>query len=496
MATHCWASAPGVRMLALVAVGGLCFILPGLGAEEGAPTPVVELQVPGTAESAQDQTETGAGAFVASGAGGTGGSVVISGDLTAAESIRIALAHNPQLQMVREERQRARGTVVEARSGFLPDLTLSGKYFRRVDVPSISFGRVTQTLGSSNNWAFGAVFTQPLYLGGAVINAYRGARISQQIAEEQIRQVTQNVIFETRRSYYNIRLAREFVAADRERQGLAQAFLNEVEKRFEQGVASNFDVLRARVELANVNASLIKSQNALHRGETAFLRVLGVSQDSQVNLVDPLVYEPLQPEVREAMRQALLNRPEVVASRLTVKAQEHRVEGTKAGLLPRVFLIGNYDLTKPAVGGFGAGWDDEFQAMVSFEFPLFEGGETAGKLLQERAVLEQFRTAVRDSEEQALLEVTQAFLDLEDADEFVRSQLANLEQAREALRLADVGYREGVRKQVEVLDARTALTEARKNFSEAVYGHMLSRLSLERSTGALAGGTTQGRKLP
>jgi len=496
MSTHCWPTAPVVRLLALVAVGGLCVTFPRLGAEQGVATPVVELEVPETTESPQDEAETTAAVLVASGAGETGGAVIISGDLTAAESIRTALSYNPQLQMVRKERQRARGAVVEARSGFLPDLTLSGRYFRRVDVPSISLGPVTQTLGSPNNWAFGAVFTQPLYLGGGVINAYRGARVSQQIAEEQIRQVTQDVIFETRRSYYTIRLAQEFVAADREQQGLAQAFLNEVEKRFEQGVASNFDVLRARVELANVNASLIKSGNALHRGETAFLRVLGVSQDSQVTLVDPLVYEPLQPEVREAMRQALLNRPEVLASRLSAKAQEHRVEGTKAGLLPRVFLIGNYDLAKPGVGGFGAGWDDEFQAIVSLEFPLFEGGETAGRLLQERAVLEQFRTAVRDSEEQVLLEVTQAFLSLEDADEFVRSQLANLEQAREASRLADVGYREGVRRQVEVLDARTALTEARKNFSEAVYGHMLSRLSLERSTGALASGTTDRRKLP
>ncbi len=424
------------------------------------------------------------------------GAVVISGELGVAESVGIALAHNPQLQSVRRERQRARGAVVEARSGFLPDLRLSGQYFRRVKVPSISFGGVATTIGSPNNWAFGATLTQPLYLGGAVINAYRSARVGQQIAEEQIRQVTQDVIFGTRKSYYDIRLAQEFVAADREQQGLAQAFLNEVEKRLEQGVASNFDVLRARVELANVNASLIKSENALPRAETAFLRVLGVSQDSQVALVDPLVYEPLQPEVREAMRQALLNRPEVLASRLSVKAQEHRVEESKAGLLPKVFLSGNYELAKPGVGGFGSGWDDEFQAVVSVEFPLFEGGRTAGRLAQGRAVLGQFRTAVRDSEEQVLLEVTQAFLSLEDADEFVRSQMANLEQARESSRLADVGYREGVRRQVEVLDARTALTEARKNFSEAVYGHMLSRLSLERSTGALARGSTDRRDLP
>jgi TolC family type I secretion outer membrane protein len=411
------------------------------------------------------------------------GTVVISGNLTVADAIRIALTHNPQLQSIRQGRERTRGVAGEAFAGFLPDLNLSGSYFRRVDVPRGPTG----PLGLPDNWTFGATFTQPLYLGGAVINAYRAARVGQQVAEEQIRRVTQEVVFQVRKSYYDILVAVEFLAADRERRDRAQAFLSDVEKRFGQGVASNFDVLRARVELANAEASLIRSQNSLHLNQTSFLRVLGASQESDVVLVDRLVHEPLQPAVEEAMRQALLNRPEVLSSKLTVKAQTYQVEGTKAGLLPKVLLVGNYLLGNPPVSGAGGPWDDEFQGILSFEVPLFEGGATAARLVQQRALLEQFRVAVRDAEEQVLLDVTQAFLTLEDAEEFVRSQSVNLQQAEEGLRLAEAGYREGVTKQVEVLDARSALADARKNFSQAVYSHMLARLALERATGALAG---------
>lgn len=452
----------------------------------GAPSPgeepeggVVELTTP-AALAAPAEAKAPGGVRVTEATGGLSAAAVISGELTVADAIGIALTHNPQVQSIRQERERTRGATAEAFSGFLPNLALSASYFRRVEI--------TMPLGAPDNWAFGATFTQPLYLGGAVINAYRAARVGQQIAEQQVRRVTQEVIFQVRKSYYDVLLAQEFVSADRERRDRAQAFLDEVDKRFQQGVASNFDVLRARVELANAEASLIRSANALHLAQTALLRVLGASQESQVVLVDKLAHEPLQPEVREAMRQALLNRPEVVTSKLSVTAQQHRVEGTKAGLLPKVLFTGDYELANPPLGGLGAGWDDEFRAMVSFELPLFEGGQTAGKLVQERALLEQFRTTVRDAEEQVLLEVTQAFLSLEDAEEFVRSQRVNLEQAEEGLRLAEAGYREGVTKQVEVLDARTALAEARKNFSQAVYNHMLARVSLERATGVLAEG--------
>ncbi len=482
----------GRWLLALAALAWATTVGWAQVAEEGATKPVLELVTEEPSGTTSAEPPAQAGTVVFSGGDDLSGAVVVRGDLTVAQSIHIALTHNPQLQAIRQETRRARGAVAEARSGFLPDLNLTGRYYRRVKVPSISLGGATQASGSPDNWGFGATFTQPLYLGGAVLNAYRAARVGEDIAEEQIRQATQDVIFEARRSYYDVLLAQELVAADEEQLERAKAFLSDVEKQLAQGTASNFDVLRARVEEANVRASLIQNKNAVNLTRTSLLRVLGVSQESQATLVDQLRYEPLSPSVRGAMRQALLNRPEVLSAKLAVKAQEHRVEGTKAGLLPRAFVTGDYSLTKPAVGGFGMGWDDEFQAMVSFEVPLFEGGETAGRLTQERAILDQFRTTVRDSEEQVLLEVTQAFLSLEDADEFIRSQLLNLERAREGLRLADARYREGTLKQVEVLDARTALTEARKNFSQGVYAHMLAGLALERATGMLIAGVQQG----
>ena len=73
----------------------------------------------------------------------------------------------------------------------------------------------------------------------------------------------------------------------------------------------------------------------------------------------------------------------------------------------------------------------------------------------------------------------------ENADEFVESQRLNLTRAKEGLRLAEVGYREGTNTQVEMIDAQAALTTARANYYQAIYSHMIAKLDLQKAMGIL-----------
>jgi outer membrane protein TolC len=94
-----------------------------------------------------------------------------------------------------------------------------------------------------------------------------------------------------------------------------------------------------------------------------------------------------------------------------------------------------------------------------------------------------------DTEETALYELTQALLSMENAEEFVQSQRLNLKRATEGLRLAEVGYQEGINTQVEVIDAQSALTTARVNYYQAIYSHVVAKLALRRAMGTIVGET-------
>jgi outer membrane protein TolC len=70
---------------------------------------------------------------------------------------------------------------------------------------------------------------------------------------------------------------------------------------------------------------------------------------------------------------------------------------------------------------------------------------------------------------------------VENADEFVRSQQLNLKRAGEGLRLAEVGYDQGINTQVELIDAQAALTTARVNYYQAIYQHVEAKLAVRRA---------------
>jgi len=76
-------------------------------------------------------------------------------------------------------------------------------------------------------------------------------------------------------------------------------------------------------------------------------------------------------------------------------------------------------------------------------------------------------------------------LELDTAENNVMESIKNLELARESLRLAEVGVREGVGIQLDVLDARRSLTQARLSWASAVMNYELKAAELRKAEGRL-----------
>ena len=409
---------------------------------------------------------------------------LVSGPLSLDECISLALRNSRELQTADQELVKAGATIMEAWSEALPTLDASADYTRLDNVASL--GGIA--FGDRNNYTLTATAKQPLYRGGLISAGIRGARLYDMYATEQRRAVYQTVIFDVRSAYYDARLAWELERAGAAAVEVARRLVSDTEKNLQAGTAAQFDLLRANVELKNATAEHVRDQNRLRLAQATLLNVIGVSQESGLpELGDPLKYQPFTPSREEAVRIAFQQHPDIMQAELAVRMQEEAVTAARSGYWPEVDAVFNETYSRPDPHNptrikWGEGWN----AGVTLTFHLFEGFKTNARVKREKAALRQSRIALRDTEERLLLEIRQAMLSLADAEKLVESQEANIEQAEEALRLAELGFSQGVRKQVEVLDAHSARTRARANYAEAVYAHEMARLQFERAMGMLS----------
>jgi len=423
----------------------------------------------------------------------------LKGQLSLEDALKFALTHNKSLQSALREREVSRGKVIEAYSNVLPGVTATAGYTRLDELPGFDVGGQSVSIGDVDNYSAGLEVKQPLFRGGGIPAAWRAARWYSLLANEQIRGAVQGVIYQVAHAYYDTLLAQHLYEVNRAAVESAKAHLRDVQIKRRQGVATDFDVLRAQVDVSLFEADMIQQRNRIHLAKTRLLRAVGVSQDSEVTLSDELTYRPMKPVLDEAVRLAYQNRPDLYQAGLSVELQREALSIARSQYWPKVDAWFRQQWAKPEPHMSQVEWGDAWSAGISANWPLFDGLGREGRVVQEKARLRQHEVQLVDAEERALLEIRQAILSLRDAEEFVQSQRMNLERAKEALRLAEVQYQQGIADAVTVTEARAALTRAQGLYYQAVYGHTVARLNLQRAMGILgprAGQAPAETKLP
>ncbi len=417
----------------------------------------------------------------------------ISGKLSIEDAVKLTLAHNKMLQQTLEERNVAEGQLVSSRSAYLPNLGLAAQYQRQELVPSfdIAFPGAPPEhvqIGTLNNYSAALTVRQPLYAGGAITAQVQIARLSSLLADQTVRAATQDVVYATETAYYNLLVSQHLVDISTEDVRAAKAHLDDVEKKRAGGVASNFDVLRAQVELSNSQVSLIRSKNAINIARANLIKTMGVSQDSDFSLSDEFVFAPIKVPMEEAVKTAFTNRPDLYSKEYQIRQQREQLRIARSRYLPTVSAYFTNTWANPNPRIFGSSvneWGQIWQAGVQGAWPIFDGFQREGNIMQQKARLRQAQIGLVDAEETAVTELTQAILSMENAAESVQSQQLNVTRATEGLRLADVGYQQGINTQVEVIDAQSALTTARVNYLQAIYQHVVAKLAVQRAMGTI-----------
>lgn len=393
--------------------------------------------------------------------------------LTLGKALTLALDSNLDVLSAREELTRADGYYTSIRSGLLPALSIEGTHTQQ-----------EETNGKPDRETVGELkLSQNIYSGGVVRAGERQARVLRRQVEEKLQSVEETVAWEVYESFLAVLQAQADLDTAQAAFSYAQNDVKNLTKRRELGLATGLEVTRAEQQLESDRAGLIRAKNNLDVARIDLFTLLRLEPEAPGEVTGDLEEVPFPGDRNSSLDAALANRPDLKDLISQKESQSENITIVEGNLKPSVSLSAGWSYTDDSSDDEDD--SDEWFASLNVEIPLYDGGLTKGKVRQERAILTQAEQAIIRKEETIRAEVAKAWLDIESAAETVGASEKKLELAKETLRLAEVGYREGVNVQLDVLDARTTLTEARQSLASAKKTHRLAVAWLWKAEGRL-----------
>ena len=413
---------------------------------------------------------------------------VLSDGLSLDQAVEAAFAYNKDILAALQEQVRAKGRLWQGHSAALPSLTMSTSYYRldKATGGTIRAVDTTLTAGDKNSYSHGFILRQPLFKGGAISASIRSAHIFELMADEAVRSVVEAVVFEVARGYLDVLLAQKLYEVHRNALWSAQAQLDSVQRMKDAGLATEFDVLRARVEVSNIEAEMLRQGSRISLAVASLLKAVGVSQHSQVTLTTPLEHVVIAPDFDEVVAEAYERRADLYQAEFELRMQQEELRKATSRFLPTVDAVFTQLWARPDPHDASRiEWGRRWYGGISVTWYLFDGMRREGEIVENKALLRQRELQLENLEEQVLLELRQALLGIRDAEQLIKVQELNVKRAEEGLTLATRGYPD-IMTLVEVTDARAALVHAEGLYWEALSDHCAARLGLQKAMGMLA----------
>ncbi len=411
---------------------------------------------------------------------------------------QLAVANNPQLKVAQKDRDRAWSQVKASFGGLLPTVATYSSYQRAWELPTIFFDnpdptgppKISFKVGQTHTLVTGIKFEQPLFLGGAAWNGYQLAKLGYDLTESQYEMTRESVLLDATTAYLSLLFARLLIDMSQQAVETADENLQQVREMKKVGKASRFDVLRAEVQLASVKPQLISAQNNVRLAESRLRMVLNLPANQKLLVTETLQYVPdplLGEKVEDLVQMAFEKRPEMQAL-VTQKAMaQKQVDISRSTLTPKVMFSTTYQYQgeKETTDFTQDDFFKSFNSSISINLPLFSGWQNQTQIQQAK-----INQRILDDQEAMLQqaireEVESAFFTIQEAEEKVLSQIKLVEQAQEALRLAQLRYREGSSTQLDVMNAEVALNQARMSHYQSLFEYNLARTQLQKALNQL-----------
>src|SRR5881227_2535266 len=395
---------------------------------------------------------------------------------TIEQAVAVAQEHNPDILIARKRAQGARGSFIEARSGFLPSLTSSGLYDKRQ----------TQSETSLRQEDYNAILKleQNLYTGGAVTSQVAIAQLNIAKANCDLQEIVSRVTMDVRIAFNELLLNRAKVHVREDSVRVLEEELKNQQEQLSAGIVSKLNVERAEVALGNERPELFNAQTELRNSYLRLAELFGTdlragAQAPRFEIAGELQYRPNHADLNDCLARADVNRPVIKARQKDIEIEDRQYVLDRSAMRPHIRAFSGYEVYSERDPAVGQEFNYGGVVGINATWNIFDGFATKGRMQATRARRDAAVEALAAARRSVASEVRSAFFDLQQAGRVLETETKNVQTADEALEMAKGNFAAGLGTQLDVLQAASDVTRTRTTRLSAIYLHnvALARLA-------------------
>lgn len=394
------------------------------------------------------------------------------------DCVRMGLERSIPLQNKMRNQAIAESKIKEVRSQLLPAVGTLAGYTRLQDAPVADGAE-----GSHDQYSASAGLSQLLYSGGSVAAALKAAKEYRRYSLYETTQQNNKTIFDITSSFYELLYAANALQVARDSLKQLEDFEQQTQIKFDNGTSSEFDLLSAKVKVANERPQVIAAENTLDLTKEQFKNLI-YEETTNFTVQGELRYDPIEVDLPNLCRLAQNNRPEIQSMQSVIGMRLQDVRATQGEYLPKLYATAAYQGSNPPSDApVDDEWKWQWNAGLALSWDILDGGLRSSQVTQKKLEVENARAELIDLIRSINLEVNNAYLGLIHSREVVLGAQNSVDLAQKAMDIADVRYKNGLFTYLEYTDSNLSLTQAKLIYYQALKAYMQAIAQLQYACG-------------
>ena len=406
--------------------------------------------------------------------------------ITLNEAIEIALSESNTIKIADMTIEKTGYAKKGAYSALYPNISASGSYQRTLkkQVMAMEMGGQAMEIevGKNNNVSAGVTAAMPL-VNAQLWQSLKLSALDVELAIEQARSSRISMVSQVKQAFYAVLLAKEAYNVYKEVYDNAQKNFEDVEKKYNVGKASEFEYLRAKVNVNNSEPEVYSAENAVVLAIWQLKAIMGIDLATELDVEGALSdysNEMVPSLVNDSVN--FDNNTNLLQLRLQDEMLSRTIKMTKFQYIPT--LAAQFSYNYMAMGDtFDMIWNPYSVVALSLNIPIFDGFSKHNNIRQYKKTQDILRLNMEDVERNLNIALENYRDKMNTSVKRYIAAETTLEMAQKSYNISEKMYEVGKATLVELNDAQLALTQAQLTMSQAIYQYMTNKAAIDELMG-------------